>query len=284
MISNTTKCSSNLLVRIPPQIQVHKPPWQHHLLSRFLPLFAFFVFAFCFFFSCSGWQPPSSQTIALLRQPTKPTNQPTTTTTREKQHVEATTRSHHLSVTPQTNKQKQANKQEKPNSPSSEQAMSMSYAPHKLKPPAGLEELLWGLSKEVLRDQPEDVIKYAAKYFRAAYNQRENPTAPPEKKPVTIQHEEPSPPQSQAQPATDKALPPKPTTLPPMRTEKPQEEPQQQVCPRAFTLMHVSYLLHAGSPLPAAKLNPELVLFFFFRLFPIPPPFSSSTLLLRYCC
>ena len=250
---------------------------------------SFCVFCFCFlFFFFLQWLATSILTNHRTAAPTNQTNQPTTTTTttttREKQHVEATTRSHHLSVTPQTNKQKQANKQEKPNSPSSEQAMSMSYAPHKLKPPAGLEELLWGLSKEVLRDQPEDVIKYAAKYFRAAYNQRENPTAPPEKKPVTIQHEEPSPPQSQAQPATDKALPPKPTTLPPMRTEKPQEEPQQQVCARAFTLMHVSYLLHAGSPLPAAKLNPELVLFFFFRLFPIPPPFSSSTLLLRYCC
>ncbi len=44
--------------------------------------------------------------------------------------------------------------------------MSVSFAPSGLQPPAGFQELLWDLSHAVLRDQPQDVYGYAAKYFR----------------------------------------------------------------------------------------------------------------------
>ncbi len=44
--------------------------------------------------------------------------------------------------------------------------MSVSYAPMKLRVPAGFEHLLEGLSREVLREQPKDVIAFAAEYFK----------------------------------------------------------------------------------------------------------------------
>ena len=44
--------------------------------------------------------------------------------------------------------------------------MSVSYAPTKLRVPVGFEHLLEALAKEVLREQPKDIIQFAAEYFR----------------------------------------------------------------------------------------------------------------------
>ena len=44
--------------------------------------------------------------------------------------------------------------------------MSMSYAPTKLRVPPGFEHLLEGLTREVLRSQPKDIIAFSAEYFR----------------------------------------------------------------------------------------------------------------------
>ena len=44
--------------------------------------------------------------------------------------------------------------------------MSVSYAPKKVCVPPGFENILEGLAKEVLRAQPENVIEFAAEYFR----------------------------------------------------------------------------------------------------------------------
>ena len=41
----------------------------------------------------------------------------------------------------------------------------MSFSPHSLKIPKGFETLLEGLCREVLRDQPEDIIQFASEYF-----------------------------------------------------------------------------------------------------------------------
>ena len=43
--------------------------------------------------------------------------------------------------------------------------MSVQYAPQKLKVPDGFNNLLEGLAREVLREQPESIIKFAAEYF-----------------------------------------------------------------------------------------------------------------------
>ena len=43
--------------------------------------------------------------------------------------------------------------------------MSVQYAPSKLRVPPGFQNLLEGLARECLREQPEDIIKFAAKYF-----------------------------------------------------------------------------------------------------------------------
>lgn len=44
--------------------------------------------------------------------------------------------------------------------------MSVSYAPTKLRVPVGFEHLLEALAKEVLREQPKDIIQFAADYFK----------------------------------------------------------------------------------------------------------------------
>ena len=44
--------------------------------------------------------------------------------------------------------------------------MSVQYAPQKLKVPDGFNNLLEGLAREVLREQPESIIKFAAEYFK----------------------------------------------------------------------------------------------------------------------
>lgn len=44
--------------------------------------------------------------------------------------------------------------------------MAVQYAPMKLRVPPGFQNLLEGLAREVLREQPEDIINFAAQYFR----------------------------------------------------------------------------------------------------------------------
>ena len=44
--------------------------------------------------------------------------------------------------------------------------MSISCAPTKLRVPLGFEHLLEGLATEVLREQPADIIRFAAEYFK----------------------------------------------------------------------------------------------------------------------
>ena len=43
--------------------------------------------------------------------------------------------------------------------------MSVSYAAAKMRIPGGFEHILEGLVREVLREQPEDVIAFSAEYF-----------------------------------------------------------------------------------------------------------------------
>ncbi|EGD75892.1 hypothetical protein PTSG_00602 [Salpingoeca rosetta] len=105
--------------------------------------------------------------------------------------------------------------------------MSMSYAPHKLRPPEGLEELLWSFAKEVLRDQPKDIVKYGAQYFRAAYNERENPSAPPPPKPVTIVRETPT----EAETTSSVQTTPAQASAPPMETKPAQPAPEAAQLP-----------------------------------------------------
>ena len=45
--------------------------------------------------------------------------------------------------------------------------MSVSYAPRGLSVPAGFEYILESLAREVLREQPKDIIAFAAEYFKA---------------------------------------------------------------------------------------------------------------------
>ncbi|XP_065056741.1 uncharacterized protein LOC135684955 isoform X1 [Rhopilema esculentum] len=45
--------------------------------------------------------------------------------------------------------------------------MAVQYAPTKLKVPPGFQNLLEGLAREVLREQPENIIEFAANYFRS---------------------------------------------------------------------------------------------------------------------
>ena len=44
--------------------------------------------------------------------------------------------------------------------------MAVQYAPMKLRVPPGFQNLLEGLAREVLREQPEDIIVFAAQYFK----------------------------------------------------------------------------------------------------------------------
>ncbi|KAM7399469.1 hypothetical protein PAMP_018740 [Pampus punctatissimus] len=52
--------------------------------------------------------------------------------------------------------------------------MSVSFSNHRLRVPSGFGAILEGLSREVLRDQPDDIPKYAANYFNALLKQRED--------------------------------------------------------------------------------------------------------------
>lgn len=51
--------------------------------------------------------------------------------------------------------------------------MSVSYAPAKLRVPAGFEHLLEGLAREVLREQPRDIIAFAVEHFKGKLRMRE---------------------------------------------------------------------------------------------------------------
>lgn len=44
--------------------------------------------------------------------------------------------------------------------------MSVSFAPVRLEPPAGIEQLLYDFTKEVLRSQPADIAAFGAEYFK----------------------------------------------------------------------------------------------------------------------
>ena len=44
--------------------------------------------------------------------------------------------------------------------------MSVQYAPTKLRVPPGFQNLLEGLAREVLREQPDDIVVFAAQYFK----------------------------------------------------------------------------------------------------------------------
>ena len=51
--------------------------------------------------------------------------------------------------------------------------MSMSYAANKLRVPPGFEHLLEGLSREILREQPKNLVEFAAQYFRKKLQERD---------------------------------------------------------------------------------------------------------------
>uniref|UniRef100_A0A3Q3MX14 RIIa domain-containing protein n=1 Tax=Labrus bergylta TaxID=56723 RepID=A0A3Q3MX14_9LABR len=53
--------------------------------------------------------------------------------------------------------------------------MSVPFSNTHLRVPRGFGALLEGLAREVLRDQPEDIPKYAAEYFDDLLRQREDP-------------------------------------------------------------------------------------------------------------
>ena len=46
------------------------------------------------------------------------------------------------------------------------------YAPVNLRVPEGFEHLLESLTREILREQPPNIIAFAAMYFRKKLNQR----------------------------------------------------------------------------------------------------------------
>ena len=47
------------------------------------------------------------------------------------------------------------------------------FAPSALRIPPGFEHLLEDLAKEILRDQPPDIISFSAKYFRRRLRERD---------------------------------------------------------------------------------------------------------------
>lgn len=51
--------------------------------------------------------------------------------------------------------------------------MSMSYAANKLRIPPGFEHLLEGLAREILREQPKNLIEFAAQYFQNKLQERD---------------------------------------------------------------------------------------------------------------
>ncbi|KAF3847746.1 hypothetical protein F7725_020774 [Dissostichus mawsoni] len=52
--------------------------------------------------------------------------------------------------------------------------MSVPFSNTHLRVPRGFGTILEGLAREVLRDQPEDIPKYAAQYFDTLLTQRED--------------------------------------------------------------------------------------------------------------
>lgn len=51
--------------------------------------------------------------------------------------------------------------------------MAVQYAPTKLRVPAGFQNLLEGLAREVLREQPDDIIVFAKRHFQKLIARRE---------------------------------------------------------------------------------------------------------------
>lgn len=51
--------------------------------------------------------------------------------------------------------------------------MSVPFSSAQLQVPRGFGNILNGLVREVLRDQPEDIPKYAADYFKSLLKQRQ---------------------------------------------------------------------------------------------------------------
>ena len=54
--------------------------------------------------------------------------------------------------------------------------MSVSYAPAKLRVPPGFEYVLEGLTREILREQPQDIVVFAAEYFKKKLTLRDGKT------------------------------------------------------------------------------------------------------------
>ena len=59
------------------------------------------------------------------------------------------------------------------NAPCIAPAMSVSYAANKLRVPPGFEHLLEGLAREILREQPENLVEFSAQYFRKKLQERD---------------------------------------------------------------------------------------------------------------
>ena len=54
--------------------------------------------------------------------------------------------------------------------------MSVRYAPNNIKIPNGFQNILEALAREVLRDQPEDILKYSASFFADKIRVRDGKT------------------------------------------------------------------------------------------------------------
>lgn len=51
--------------------------------------------------------------------------------------------------------------------------MSMSFSANKLRVPPGFEHLLEGLAREILREQPNNLVEFAAIYFKKKLEERD---------------------------------------------------------------------------------------------------------------
>lgn len=51
--------------------------------------------------------------------------------------------------------------------------MAVQYAPTKLRVPPGFQNILEGFAREVLREQPQDIIQFGAQYFKAQLSIRD---------------------------------------------------------------------------------------------------------------
>lgn len=45
--------------------------------------------------------------------------------------------------------------------------MSVKFAPMHLRVPEGFQKILEGLTREILRDEPEELVPYCAQYFKS---------------------------------------------------------------------------------------------------------------------